>query len=130
VRAAGASIVCVPVVDVEIVGNVEAKPELGQRLADALGDALESQPGRTWVRLRHLPRDSYAESGGPLDDAIRPVFVTIMEQRRPQGDVLLRRIDKVTSVIADVIEPDGENVHVFYAEDGAGRVAFGGSLVE
>ena len=129
-RSGGASIVCVPVVDVEIVGDVQANAELGLRLADAIGDALESQPGRTWVRVRHLPRASYAESGGPLDDAIRPVFVTIMERRRPQGDVLLRRIDKVTSVVADVTERDGENVHVFYAEDLAGRVAFGGSLVE
>jgi phenylpyruvate tautomerase PptA (4-oxalocrotonate tautomerase family) len=120
----------VPVIDVEIVGDVQAKAELGQRLADALGDALESQPRGTWVRVRHLPRDSYAESGGPLDDAIRPVFVTIMDQRRPQGEVLLRRIDKVTSVVADVIERNGDNIHVFYAEDGAGRVAFGGSLVE
>ena len=41
-----------------------------------------------------------------------------------------RAIDKVTSVVADVIERDAHNVHVFYAEDGAGRVAFGGSLVE
>ena len=119
-----------PVIDVEIVGDVQTNAELGRRLADALGDALESQPGRTWVRVRHLPRDNYAESGGPLDDTIRQVFVTIMERRRPHGDVLLRRIDKVTSVVADVIERDAHNVHVFYAEDGAGRVAFGGSLVE
>jgi phenylpyruvate tautomerase PptA (4-oxalocrotonate tautomerase family) len=99
-------------------------------LADALGDALESEPGRTWVRVRSLPRSSYAESGGPLDASIRPVFVTVMERRRPVGESLLERVAALTSAVADVLACDPDNVHVFYAEDGAGRVAFGGSLVQ
>jgi phenylpyruvate tautomerase PptA (4-oxalocrotonate tautomerase family) len=124
------SIDCVPVVDVEVVGDARPDAGLSQRLADTLGGALEAQPGRTWVRLRILPQAGYAESGGPLDEAIRPVFVTIMESRRPHGAALARRVDEVTSVVAETLDRPRENVHVFYAEDGAGRVAFGGTLVE
>jgi phenylpyruvate tautomerase PptA (4-oxalocrotonate tautomerase family) len=124
------SIVGVPVVDVEIVGEAQADADLSQRLADALGEALESEPGRTWVRVRSLSRSSYAENGGLLAASIHPVFVTVMERRRPVGEALLRRVAALTSAVADVLACDPDNVHVFYAEDGAGRVAFGGSLVQ
>lgn len=120
-----------PIIDVELVGTAKAsspQPD-PQRLADALGKALDSPAGQTWMRLRYLPRDQYAENGAPLDDAIQPVFVTVMEARRPAGPALADRVTRVTTAVADAVGRDRSCVHVMYAEDGAGRVAFGGKLV-
>ncbi len=124
-----------PVIEVELVESADAEPAAGppsglaQRLADDLGEALESAPGRTWVRIRRLARHDYAENGVPLDDDLAPVFVTVTESRRPRGSALEERVHRVTTVIAAALNRPAMSVHVIYAEDGAGRVAFGGSLV-
>ena len=124
-----------PVIEVELVEAADTEPAFGppsglaQRLADDLGEALESAPGRTWVRLRRVPRHDYAENGVPLDDDLAPVFVTVIESRRPHGPALVERVHRVTTVTAAALNRPATNVHVIYAEDGAGRVAFGGSLV-
>jgi phenylpyruvate tautomerase PptA (4-oxalocrotonate tautomerase family) len=120
-----------PVIDVEIVSadvsDGTAVPT--QRLADLVGKAIGSAPSRTWVRARLLPRTHYAENESVLDDTELPVFVTVMESRRPSGAALVERIGRVTAAVADALGRREERVHVFYAEDGAGRVAFGGVLV-
>jgi phenylpyruvate tautomerase PptA (4-oxalocrotonate tautomerase family) len=61
-----------PIIDIEIV---EDRDESGpgdtrvHTLADALGEVFGSDPGRTWVRVYHLPREHYAENGG--EDRLR-----------------------------------------------------------
>jgi phenylpyruvate tautomerase PptA (4-oxalocrotonate tautomerase family) len=128
VRVRG-SVATVPIVDVELVGDVDVTTETTQRLADALGEALASRPGGTWVRVRRLERSRYAENGG-VDDEVRPVFVTVLERTRATGQDLVDRVARVTATVADVTGRDPSNVHVLFEDDAAGRLSFGGRLVE
>ncbi len=118
-----------PIVDVELVGEPAPAADLTQRLADALGEALQSRPGGTWVRLRLLERSRYAENGG-VDDDLRPVFVTVLERHRPSGRELVERVARVTAAVAEVVGRDPSHVHVLFEPDAAGRLWFGGRPVE
>ena len=118
-----------PIIDVELVGDAVVTGTTTQRLADALGEALSSGPGGTWVRLRQLERSRYAENGG-VDDEVRPVFVTVLERKRASGQELVDRVARVTAAVADVVGRDPRHVHVLFENDAAGRLSFGGRLVE
>lgn len=59
-----------PIIDVELVADTPPPPGLAIELADAVGDAIGSAPGATWVPLRRLPRTHYAESGGGPPEAV------------------------------------------------------------
>lgn len=121
-----------PVVTIEIVGAVERTREedLAQSLADAVGDVFRSPPGQTWVRVRSLARDGYAENAAPVDASGLPVFVTILKRQAPGGAQLLAEVAAVTEAIAQVIGRPASCVHVEYAPSAAGRLAFGGTLVQ
>jgi phenylpyruvate tautomerase PptA (4-oxalocrotonate tautomerase family) len=75
-----------PIVTVEVVAgaNDPVVQDVAQSLADAIGHALESPPGQTWVRVRSIARDHYAENDTLLDAARLPVFVTILKMRTPE----------------------------------------------
>lgn len=121
-----------PVLEIEIVtvDLEELDPGLAGRLADAAGAVFGSPPGRTWVRLRTLPVQQYAENGGPLPGDIRPVFVTVLHAQRPDGEALHHEINLLSTAIAAACDRPADNVHIFYQPDGRGRVAFGGRLIE
>jgi phenylpyruvate tautomerase PptA (4-oxalocrotonate tautomerase family) len=119
----------VPIVDVEIVTDEEVSGDLARRLADAIGEALGSEPGRTWVRLRTLGRQHYAESGGPVPDDVAPVFVTVSARRHPEPDDVAALAPKLCAAVAAVTGTRAENTHVLFGQDARGRVAFGGTLV-
>jgi phenylpyruvate tautomerase PptA (4-oxalocrotonate tautomerase family) len=119
----------VPIVDVEMVGETVVTSEVTQRLADAVGGALSSRPGGTWVRVRQLDPSQYAENGG-VPDGVRPVFVTVLERVRPGGEELAEKLARVTTVVAEITGCPAENVHVLFEDGAAGRLAFGGRLVE
>ena len=74
-----------PIVDVELVGPVPAEvgSGLARRIADGMGDTLDSRPQGTWVRLHFLAEQNYAENldGGP--EGIEPVFVSIPQAELP-----------------------------------------------
>lgn len=105
-------------------------PGLAQLLADAIGSVLDAEDGTAWVRLRVTPRGNYAESGGPVPDQVRPVFVTIIERRRPVGSAIEEKVEAVTRAVAEMTGHPYENVHVIFAEGATGRAAFGGTLVD
>ena len=128
-REAGGNVSGVPIVDVELVGDVVITAETTQRLADTIGEALSSRIGGTWVRVRLLAPDNYAENGG-LDEATRPAFVTVLEHTRPTGSDLVERIGRVTAAVVAATGRDPDNVHVLFEADAVGRLAFGGRLVE
>ncbi len=90
-----------PIVDVELIGDDAVAAATSQRLADALGEALLSRVGGTWVRVRQLDQSGYAENG-VVDDAVRPVFVTVLERTRPKGRDFADRVARVTSAVAEV----------------------------
>ena len=120
-----------PIVDVEIVVNdgQSRRASLAAELAEVIGTIFETPKGRTWVRVRTLPRSYYGENGGAPDHA-QPVFVTVLKARRPHGEALNREIRLLTNAIASIVDRSAESVHVLYEPDAEGRIAFGGHLVE
>ena len=121
-----------PIVTVEIVAgaNDSMAHDIAQSLADAIGRALMSPPGQTWVRVRFLVRGQYAENEAILDEAQLPVFVTILKQQHPQRKELEVEVIALTHAVAQVIGRPATCVHVEYAPAGAGRLSFGGILVQ
>lgn len=119
-----------PVIDVCWVGELPPDADsLASRIADVMGDALDLAPGRVWVRLQHLPADHYAENGGPLHGPL-PVFVRVLHAHPPTGAPLRAEAAALTQAVARTTGRPVERVHVEYAPAGAGRMAFGGRLVE
>ena len=119
-----------PILDVEIVvaETDRLNPELTQRLADAAGEVFAAPPGRTWVRVRELPLQQYAESGG-LPPGVLPVFVTVLKAQPPSRETLREEIAALTGAVARICGRPSENVHVLYRPAAVGRVAFGEELV-
>jgi hypothetical protein len=123
----------VPVIDVERVmpAGVPAAPDgLAQALADAAARVLCSAPGHTWVRLRVLDVQAYAENGVALAGDALPVFVTVLHAHLPVGEALQEQITALTRALAGVLGCADTCVHVQMAPAAAGRQAFGGTLVQ
>lgn len=119
-----------PIVDICWVGDLPPGTDaLAPRLADAIGDALELAPGRVWVRLHALPSAHYAENGGLLPGAL-PIFVTLLHARPPLGQALQAEVSALTTAVAKASGRPADRVHLAYPPAGAGRIAFGGRLVE
>ena len=117
-----------PIVDVEIVSRDGGLPHgTANKLADAIGAALEAPIGATWVRVRVLDADRYAESGTAT--GIRPVFVSILRRTLPDLGARASMSRAVASAVSAILGRPHENVHVIWEPEGAGRVAFGGELV-
>lgn len=116
-----------PLLEIEIVGEPEREEGLAQRLADAAASVFGSAPQGTWVRLRALPLDWYAENGG--SEGVLPVFVHVIERVAPEKSALEERVAKLAAVVAQATGRPSDNVHVIYEPPGAGRVAFGGRIV-
>jgi phenylpyruvate tautomerase PptA (4-oxalocrotonate tautomerase family) len=121
-----------PIVDVELVveRSLTESSELSRALADALGAVLGSPQGQTWVRLRTLAKEGYAENGTTLNSEQLPVFVTVLLAHPPKGQKLKTQIGAVTNAVANCTKTPSHLVHVEYAPDAASRQALGGKLIE
>ena len=121
-----------PIVTVEVVVDPERtlKLNLAQSLADAIGRALASPPGQTWVRLHVLGSNAYAENESVIGADALPVFVTVLKRQVPLGAELQAEVASLTRAIAHVVGRPAESVHVEYAPAAANRLAFGGKLVQ
>jgi phenylpyruvate tautomerase PptA (4-oxalocrotonate tautomerase family) len=119
-----------PILDVELVLSPGETPDfnLAARLADAAGEVLASRPHGTWVKLRFIEANLYAENGG-MPEGIYPVFVTVLKSRVPARPELEVEIRRLTESIAQVCSRSAENVHILYQPEATGRVAFGGNIV-
>ena len=119
-----------PILDVEIVvGPEESLPDgLARQLADIAGAILESRPGGTWVKLRTLSREQYAENGD-LSEDIRPVFVSVLMSKRPNEETIKQQAQQLAEAFAQICQRPKENIHILYEANAAGRIAFGGELV-
>ena len=123
-----------PIVDIEVVAGASDPKAIGreisQLLADELGTVFDSGPGDTWVRLRSLDPDQYAENRTAIDSDARPTFVHILRGDLPDPATLRREILAVAKVVARTLDRPREHVHVLYAPEASGRVGFGGVLPE
>jgi len=66
-----------PILEVEVVlfdGEI-LDSNWSTEIADAAGEIFDLPPGRTWVRIRGLPRSHYAENDVNGSSELCPVFV-------------------------------------------------------
>lgn len=116
-----------PIIDIEVVGALPAVDP--SSLADELGAIFAAAPRTTWVRLRHLPEEQYAENqdGTPT---VKPVFVTILLRSLPSPERLADLAVTIAHRVAFFVARPAEQVHVEFSPPAAGRVAFGGRLID
>lgn len=121
-----------PIIDIQFVlPKAEALPEgLAQDLVNRLGRALAVQPGHLWLRLQVLPASNYAENESSVAVQDLPIFVTVMHAKSPEGNALQTEAVTVAEAVAEVVARERTHVHVEYAPSGAGRIAFGGNLIQ
>lgn len=121
-----------PILAIQVVVHPGEEVPTGRAgaLADAAGRALGSPPGRTWVRLESLAATHYAENEVAPSDTPLPVFVTILMARPPRGDARRAQAAMLAGALAETLGRPRDLVHIVYQPPGAGRVAFGGVLVE
>ena len=81
-----------PIIDVEVVTS-KAEPNVGSRaqlqvLADELGILFDSEPAGTWVRLRSIDQDEFAENQTVIGSGVRPTFVNVLRSELPNTGAL------------------------------------------
>lgn len=120
-----------PILEVEVVlRQNEALPAgVAAAIADAASQVFGSTPGSTWVRLRTVSPQNYAEDGGGPPEDVSPVFVSVLKARIGNQDTMQREASRLTAVIAGAVGRPVENVHLNYQPPGMGRVSFGGHLL-
>jgi len=117
-----------PIVDVEIITSESLDGGLAARIADMAAQVFGGPSASTWVRLRSLPREHYAENGTATPEGWRSVFVTVRKAQRPTGSALEAEMRALTEGVARVCGRPVENVHILYEPDAQGRISFGGRL--
>lgn len=119
-----------PIIDVEITyrGTLPDDSSMAQRLADAAGEVLGTVPGRTWVKVRYLPGQNYAENGGTPDD-MAPIFVSVLLGRGSELTDRSKSALALAVAIARVVDRSADSVHILFEPDAIGRIAFGGKLL-
>ncbi len=121
-----------PIIDVTLVlpKGEEISKTLAHALADALGTAMALPAGRLWVRLSRHAASLYAENGVPPHLTPHPVFVDVLHAHLPGGEALKIEAQAIAGAVAACTGRENDAIHVTYAPPGAGRVAFGGKLIE
>ncbi len=123
-----------PIVDVEVVTDATEPDVIGketlQLLADELGDLFGSESGGTWVKLRTIDQNAYAENSAAVGPDARPIFVNILRAETPERGALRQEMGKIAEIVARRLDRPRENVHVLYAPRASGRIGFGGELLE
>ncbi len=117
-----------PIIDVEIITSESLDGGLAAGIAEMAAQVFGGPPASTWVRVRSLPREQYAENGTATPEGWRAVFVTVRKARRPTGPALEAEVLALTEGVARVCGRPVENVHILYEPDAQGRIAFGGNL--
>ena len=120
-----------PILDVEVVlGPGESlRPELARELADGVAEVFSAPPGTTWVKLRAVPAEHYAENETAHPNDARPVFVSVLRAKLSPLNERLQEAPRLSEAVARICRRSPENVHILYLPEGAGRVAFGGRIV-
>jgi phenylpyruvate tautomerase PptA (4-oxalocrotonate tautomerase family) len=120
-----------PILEIEIIthSGETLKPGLSEKIADLAGEIFGSKPGGTWVRLRTLSSEAYAENGGGPPAGVSPVFVSILKSDLPSTVQLEKEAALLTATIAQACDRPPENVHLLYLPAASGRVVFGGRLL-
>ena len=118
-----------PILSVDLVLRPgEVIPASAARdLADVAGEMYGSEPGDTWVTIRELPADQYAENNSP-GGVYFPAFIHVLRMRLPDKLVLAAEAARLAELAGLALGRQTENVHIIFEPAGGGRVAFGGRL--
>lgn len=121
-----------PILNIRVIGDLpkSVQKNLAGRLADAAGKVFQSGPQHTWVMVQSIPRRQYAENGKAQPDGVNPIFVSVLLWTVPKPEKLRSQVRCLAKTVAAVCHRAEENVHVLYELPAAGRIAFGGNLVE
>ena len=57
------------------------------------------------------------------------MFVSVLKAKLPPPDERQLEVTRLTEAVARICRRPPENVHILYLPGGAGRMAFGGTLV-
>jgi len=118
-----------PILDVEVVGEVADGGSLPRRIAEAASAALFSPPERVWVKLYYLPQARYAEGDGGPPEGVAPVFVRIAMADPPDDNAIDGVVERLTRAIAETTARPAENIHLLFEASTRDRISFGGRIV-
>ena len=118
-----------PILDIEIILRPAERldSDLSFRLAQACAEILHSKPRGTWVKLRTLESNQYAENGAQPGNDVFPVFVNVLKYVL-DPDLMAEEARRLAEAIGIICNRPKENVHIFFQPEGRGRVAFGGEI--
>jgi len=118
-----------PILTVELIGGPDRPPPgLARAIASAAAPILGSEPDGTWVRLRALGPQEYAENGDAYR-GIRAAIVTILQADPPTSAARAAEAELLCAAIAEATDRDPAHVHLIYDPPARGRIAFGGRLL-
>ncbi len=119
-----------PILEIEIIGDPTPTPGLARILADAAATVLApARQGATWVRLRRLHPQDYAENGADAAETPWPVFVRVLVAGALDEAARAAISPQLCSALAQACGRPEQHVHLIWEPPAAGRVAFGGRLV-
>lgn len=122
-----------PIVTLELIEDEMHQPVRAnalKTLTDELGELFNSAPSGTWVKLRYLPREHYAENATTLETTIRPTFVEVLKRDADTSSTdRAAEAARIAEIVALHLNRPIANTHIIYVPPGAGRVAFGGRLI-
>jgi phenylpyruvate tautomerase PptA (4-oxalocrotonate tautomerase family) len=118
-----------PILEAEIIGEIAAplRHGLAQRLADAAAQVFETAPQQTWIKLRYLDAQDYAENAGRAPEPL-PVFVRILLRSSFEIAERRRYARELARSFAELCARPAARVHILFDEPAQGRIAFGGEL--
>ena len=100
-----------------------------EKLFASIADVLHSVPQSTWVKIRFLADDAYAENGGGAADGELPVFVSVLQAAPPRDTLLAEQALRLAVAIAKACGRSSERVHIVFEPSATGRVAFEVSII-
>ena len=101
-----------------------------QEIADRLSELFQTDHRQTWVKVESQPRAHYAENGATPTDMVYPTFVEVLKAKLAEPEVLAVEADEIAVIVSGVLSCPKENTHILYLSEAAGRIAFGGKLLD
>jgi phenylpyruvate tautomerase PptA (4-oxalocrotonate tautomerase family) len=114
-------------VDLVVRPGERAPASAARVLADLAGEMYGSQPGDTWVTVREIPAEGYAENHSP-DGVYFPAIIHVLRMRLPDKFALAAEAARLAEMAGQALGRPADNVHIIFEPSGGGRVAFGGRL--
>ena len=120
-----------PLIDVQVIlkpGETLAN-NFASKIADTIGQTMDSPPGHVWVKVTSVSRSSYAENGSTIPDKMAPIFISVLLGELPETAQLEQLSANMAAAVAAVSKRKKSEVHIVFEPAGVGRVSFAGNLM-